>query len=128
MWNPHGIIGFNRLKLNVPQFALPVYMRKTAVTVGNRRIALKNASVRIGHSDLTASGEVHRLYEVLKKGGMLKANLDISSYNLDCNQLISALNFPEDTLLEASEEKKIQRRLSGCLSSPRMWTLSFRPV
>ena len=106
VWNPHGIIGFNRLKLNVPQFALPVYMRKTAVTVGNRRIALKNASVRIGHSDLTASGEVHRLYEVLKKGGMLKANLDISSYNLDCNQLISALNFPEDTLLEVSEEKE----------------------
>ena len=106
VWNPHGIIGFNRLKLNVPQFALPVYMKKTAVTVGNRRIALKNASVRIGHSDLTASGEVHRLYEVLKKGGMLKANLDISSYNLDCNQLISALNFPEGTLLEASEEKE----------------------
>lgn len=29
---------------------------------------------------------------------MLKANLDISSRNLDCNQLINALNFPQDTL------------------------------
>lgn len=29
---------------------------------------------------------------------MLKANLEIASRNLDCNQLINALNFPQDTL------------------------------
>lgn len=98
VWNPYGIIGFNRLRVKVPQLALPVRMSKTAVTVGNRRIALKNATMRIGRSDLTASGEVHRLYEVIKKGGMLRANLSVSSRNLDCNQLINALNFPEDTL------------------------------
>lgn len=41
LWIPKGIIGFNRLKVNVPQFALPVRMRKTALTVGDRRITLK---------------------------------------------------------------------------------------
>ena len=29
---------------------------------------------------------------------MLKANLEIASRNLDCNQLINALNFLQDTL------------------------------
>lgn len=103
VWDPHGIIGFNRLRVKMPQLALPIRMSKTAVTVGNRRIALKNATMRIGRSDLTASGEVHRLYEVLKKGGMLRANLSVSSRNLDCNQLINALNFPEDTLQAETE-------------------------
>lgn len=107
VWIPKGIIGFNRLKLNAPQFALPVYMRKTALTVGDRRITLKNATFRIGRSDLTASGVVHDLYGVMKHHKVLRAKLDVSSRNLDCNQLINALNFPQDTLatdtIEVSE-------------------------
>mgnify|MGYP002297852935 CR=1 FL=1 len=59
---------------------------------------LKNASMRIGRSNLTASGSVYGLYAAMKKGKMLKANLEIASRNLDCNQLINALNFPQDTL------------------------------
>ena len=42
LWNPKGIIGFNRLRLKTPDLALPVIMAKTAVTVGNRKIELKN--------------------------------------------------------------------------------------
>lgn len=98
VWLPKGIIGFNRLTVRTPELALPIRMRKTAVTVGNRSITLKNASLRIGRSNLTASGAVYGLYAAMKKGEMLKANLEISSRNLDCNQLINALNFPQDTL------------------------------
>lgn len=107
LWIPKGIIGFNRLKVNVPQFALPVHMRKTALTVGDRRITLKNASFRIGRSDLTASGVVYDLYGVMKHHKVLRAQLDVSSHNLDCNQLINALSFPADTVdtEEAAEEK-----------------------
>lgn len=98
LWLPKGIVGFNRLTFRTPELALPIRMRKTAVTIGDRCITLKNASLRIGRSSLTASGAVHGLYAAMKKGEMLKANLDISSRNLDCNQLINALNFPQDTL------------------------------
>lgn len=98
VWLPKGIVGFNRLTLRTPELALPVRMRKTAVTVGDRVITLKNASMRIGRSNLTASGSVYGLYAAMKKGKMLKANLEIASRNLDCNQLINALNFPQDTL------------------------------
>ena len=98
LWIPKGIIGFNRLTVRTPQFALPIRMRKTSVTVGNRAITLRNASMRIGRSNLTASGAVHDLYGAMKHHRMLRANLEISSRNLDCNQLINSLNFPQDTL------------------------------
>ena len=98
LWVPKGIIGFNRLFVSVPQFALPLRMSKTSVTVGNRAIKLKNATMRIGRSSVTASGAVYDLYGALKKGKVLRATLDIYSPNLNCNQLIRAMNFPEDTL------------------------------
>lgn len=97
LWMPKGIIGFNRLKVSAPQLAMPVHMRKTSLIVGNRVITLRNASFRIGRSDLTASGAVYDLYGVLKHHRPLRAKLDISSRNLDCNQLINALNVPNDT-------------------------------
>ena len=54
--------------------------------------------MRIGKSNLKASGSVANLYGAMKKGDMLDANLEITSDMLDCNQLINALSFPEDTL------------------------------
>ena len=98
IWIPKGIIGFNRLKLRTPQLALPVMMEKTALTVGNRQIALRNATMRIGRSDITASGSVHDLYRALKTHSVLKANLEISSNNLNCNQLIRAFATPGDSV------------------------------
>lgn len=103
LWIPKGIIGFRFMKLQVPQMALPIYMNKTSVTVGNHQIALRNATMRIGRSDLTASGAVHDLYGAMKRGKMLRANLEISSNNLNCNQLIRAMSFPEDTVGIESE-------------------------
>ncbi len=97
-WLPEGIIGFNRLGVSVPEFALPVRMQKTAVTLGNRVITLKQARCRIGDSDITATGAIYDLNGTFKYKRPLRAKLDISSNNLDCNQLINALNFPEDTL------------------------------
>ena len=88
----------DRLTLRTPQFALPIRMRKTSVTVGNRAITLRNASMRIGRSNITASGAVHDLYASMKHHKTLRANLEITSRNLDCNQLINSLNFPQDTV------------------------------
>lgn len=98
LWIPRGIIGFNRMSMSTPEFALPIRMKKTSVTVGNRMITLKNATCRIGHSDLTATGAIYNLYGTMKHHRPLRGKLEISSRNLDCNQLINSLNFPEDTL------------------------------
>lgn len=98
LWIPQGIVGFNRLFVRTPQIALPIRMQKTSLTVGNRTIKLRNATLRIGRSDLTASGAVYDLYGAMKRGKILRAKLDLTSRNLNCNQLIRSISFPTDTL------------------------------
>lgn len=97
-WIPKGIVGFNRLKVSTPMCALPIRMQKTSLTVGNRTISLRNATLRIGRSDLTATGAVYDLYGAMHHNKPLRAKLELISNNLNCNQLIRSLSFPTDTL------------------------------
>lgn len=97
-WIPKGIVGFNRLKVSTPMCALPIRMQKTSLTVGNRTISLRNATLRIGRSDLTATGAVYDLYGAMHHNKPLRAKLELTSNNLNCNQLIRSLSFPTDTL------------------------------
>lgn len=97
LWIPHGIIGFDHLRVRTPQFGLPIEMKKTAVTVGHKKISLKNAFLQLGRSDLTATGDVTGLYGAMTKNETLTARLSIRSEMIDCNQLINSLSFPEDS-------------------------------
>lgn len=97
LWMPKGIVGFNRLRFRTPEFGLPIRMSKTAVTVDGPKITLKNASVRIGRSNMTATGDMMGVYRAMTKGEKLTAHLSLTSDLIDCNQLIHSLSFPEDT-------------------------------
>lgn len=97
LWMPKGIVGFNRLRFRMPEFGLPIRMSKTAVTVDGPKITLKNASVRIGRSNMTATGDMMGVYRAMTKGEKLTAHLSLRSDLIDCNQLINSLSFPEDT-------------------------------
>ena len=97
LWMPKGVGGFNRLRLRTPEFGLPFCMSKTTGTVGGPKITLKNASVRIGRSNMTATGDMMGVYRAMTKGEKLTAHLSLTSDLIDCNQLINSLSFPEDT-------------------------------
>lgn len=97
-WIPKGIVGFNRMRVSTPMCALPIRLQKTSLTVGNRTISLRNATMRIGRSDLTATGAVYDLYGAMHRHKPLRAKLELTSNNLNCNQLIRSLSFPTDTL------------------------------
>lgn len=97
LWMPKGIVGFNRLRFRTPEFGLPIRMSKTAVTVDGPKITLKNASVRIGRSNMMATGDMMGVYRAMTKGEKLTAHLSLTSDLIDCNQLINSLSFPEDT-------------------------------
>lgn len=97
LWMPKGIVGFDRLRFRTPEFGLPIRMAKTAVTVDGPKIRLKNASVRIGRSDMTATGDMEGVYRAMTKGEKLTAHLSLTSNLIDCNQLINSLSFPQDT-------------------------------
>ena len=103
LWIPKGIVGFNHLLVRTPMFALPVQMKRTSLTVGDRAITLRNATLRIGRSDLTASGAVYDLYGAMKHHKPLRAKLSLSSRNLNCNQLIRSMSFPQDTLVAETD-------------------------
>ena len=98
LWMPKGIVGFNHMAIRIPECALPIHMQKTSVTVGNRIITLRNATMRIGRSDVTANGAIHDLYGAVKHHKVLRAKLNVASEHLDCNQLIHSISFPSDTL------------------------------
>lgn len=97
LWVPKGIVGFDRLRFRTPEFGLPIRMAKTAVTVDGPKIRLKNASIRIGRSDMTATGDMEGVYRAMTKGEKLTAHLSLTSNLIDCNQLINSLSFPQDT-------------------------------
>ena len=97
LWIPDGIVGFDRLRLRTPGFGLPIRMKKTAVTVGDGKISLKNASIRLGRSNLNATGVVEGLYKAITKNEKLTAELTVTSDFIDCNQLINSFSFPEDS-------------------------------
>ena len=97
LWMPKGIVGLNRLRFRTPEFVLHIRMSKTAVTVDGPKITLKNASVRIGRSNMTATGDMMGVYRAMTKGEKLTAHLSLTSDLIDCNQLINSLSFPEDT-------------------------------
>lgn len=97
IWIPQGAIGFDRLRMRTPEFGLPILMKKTVVAIEHQKIMLKNASLRIGRSNLTATGDVAGLYRAMTKNEMLTAHLAITSDMIDCNQLINAFSFPADT-------------------------------
>lgn len=70
LWIPRGIVGFDRLLVHTPEFGLPLRVRKTAVTVDGPKITLRNASLKIGHSDMVATGEVMGLYRAMTKNDL----------------------------------------------------------
>ena len=120
-------MGFNRLFVRTPMSSLPIRVQKTAVSVGNRTITLHNATMRIGRSDLTASGSIHNLYAAMRRNKMLKANLSLTSRNLNCNQLIRAISFPQDTTQIETETDTTSTPLK-LFVIPRTSTLSCRPT
>lgn len=111
LWIPRGMVGFDRLVVRTPLLGLPVRLEKTAVTVGHRMISLKNASVRLGRSDMIATGDVKGLYRAMTQNGPLTAHLSLTSDLIDCNQLINSLSFPEDTLGMAVDTVPQQMKL-----------------
>lgn len=110
LWIPSGTVRFRRMEARMPQCALPIRVNSTVVKVGDRQISLDKASVRIGRSDVMLSGTVHNLYGALTRGRMLRANLDITSRNINVNQLMRAFATPE-----ASEQEVEQDTVSTSL-------------
>ncbi len=99
LWTPKGELGFRRLRFSSPDFGLPVRISRTVVDLDDDVITLRNASIRMGRSNITATGTVKNLYNGMTKDEMITARLNAKSRRIDCNQLIAAMSTPIDTTL-----------------------------
>lgn len=104
LWIPSGTLRFNRLVANTPQCALPLRFNRTVIKFGDRKISLEKAAIKVGRSDVTLSGTVYDLYGVLKHGRLLKADLAVTSKNLNVNQLMRAMAAPDATEQEVEAD------------------------
>ena len=54
-------------------------------------MTLSGARLHLGKSDLTLSGELSDIRRAMLRGGKLKANFELGSDLIDCNQLMLAI-------------------------------------
>ena len=98
IWNPRGIIGFDHLAGRTELMTLPFCLHKTSVTINDEVILLQNAKMTLGSSSLVATGGIYNLFHSLKHHQVVKAKMEILSDNLDCNELVKALDEAEETV------------------------------
>ena len=91
VWHSGGDLEVRRLKVGMPQYALPIMAKDIHVTQGQREIKVESCDVKVGQSSISMSGSVHNLYHSLKTGSSLHATLNVQSDTLNFNELLSAI-------------------------------------
>ena len=106
-WNPRLVVDIKQGELNLPN-RLPekVYIPSIDFSYSNRKMAIQEAEVVMGRSDLSLKGEIRNIGRWLRHKAVLEGQLDITSTHCDANQLLewfSAENGAEEQEQVASE-------------------------
>lgn len=106
-WNPRLVVDIKQGELNLPN-RLPekVYIPSIDFSYSNRKMAIQEAQVVMGRSDLSLKGEIRNIGRWLRHKAVLEGQLDITSTHCDANQLLewfSAENGAEEQEQVASE-------------------------
>lgn len=88
-WNPRLVVDIKRGELNLPN-RLPekVYIPSIDFSYSNRKMAIQEAEVVMGRSDLSLKGEIRNIGRWLRHKAVLEGQLDITSTHCDANQLL----------------------------------------
>lgn len=92
IWRPAGYIDFKGLRAYTPFFPLRLRMPGTRIRFDRREIFLDSAVLRMGKSDVRLTGNVSNLSRAFFKKEDLKAELNIQSEMINCNQIMRALD------------------------------------
>lgn len=106
-WNPRLVVDIKQGELNLPN-RLPekVYIPSIDFSYSNRKMAIQEAEVVMGRSDLSLKGEIRNIGRWLRHKAVLEGQLDITSTHCDANQLLewfSAENGAEEQEQVAAE-------------------------
>ena len=88
-WNPRLVVDIKQGELNLPN-RLPekVYIPSIDFSYSNRKMAIQEAEVVMGKSDLSLKGEIRNIGRWLRHKAVLEGQLDITSTHCDANQLL----------------------------------------
>ncbi len=91
LWNSKGDLQLRRIRVGIPQYAMPIEAEDIHVTQGEREIKIESCKVKTGHSSMSMSGSIHNLYYAIKTGTPLNATLDMEADTINFNELLSAI-------------------------------------
>lgn len=112
-WNPRLVVDIKQGELSMPH-RLPekVYIPSIDFSYSNRKMAIQEAEVVMGRSDLSLKGEIRNIGRWLRHKAVLEGQLDITSTHCDANQLLewfsaeSGAEEPEEVASEPIPEQQ----------------------
>lgn len=87
-----GSIDFLGINISVPSFPLPMSMPKTSLSFEDQDINLKEATFKVGDSDMMVSGIVSDLLSASRGEKPLRVKVDVSSSMMNLTQIAHTFN------------------------------------
>ena len=91
-WMPRGFIEFNNLYAYTPEFAIPLRMEHSKISINNRAITLRNARLLFGNSDVTLTGQINNLLAKRTPDNKVDATLTLTSNFIDANEIMKIMD------------------------------------
>lgn len=91
-WMPRGYVEFNNLYAYTPEFALPLRMEHSKISINNRAITLRDARLTFGNSDVTLTGQINNLFAKRTENNTIDAQLSLNSKYIDANEIMKILH------------------------------------
>lgn len=108
-WDVDGMLELERGRVFMPAFPLRTSVSKVQGRFVNDSLLLRNITLQAGKSDLSAKATLSGLRRMMlgRRGSKLKLKADVSSHNIDANELLRAYAYysayqPPRSLQEAS--------------------------
>ena len=108
-WPLEGRVSFGTMYAFTPGYPLEIEIPRTEIVLEPGLIELDHAKLKVGKSDITATGRVYDIGDAFLGDKMLKGELEVSSDLIDVNEMIYALN-------EGAEYRKQNQAREGTLS------------
>lgn len=92
IWMPRGTVEFNNLYAFMNDFALPMRMEHSKISINNRAVTLDNAHIYFGNSDVTLSGQINNMLAKKTPDKKVDAKLTLTSNFIDANEIMKVLD------------------------------------
>lgn len=110
-WMPRGYIEFNNLYAYTPEFAIPLRMEHSKISINNRAITLREARLLFGNSDVTLTGQINNLLAKRTPDNKVNATLTLTSNFIDANEIMKIMN--TEAAKEQPDFKQVARSKPG---------------